>query len=270
MIDTKIIAGKRSHWRTTPARFSLDAEEINVWKFKIHYKDYNIHDFEEFLSHAEINRARRYVFEKDRISFSYTRSILRCLLARHLKICSNQVVISEQRHQKPALIGQQKNAMQFNVSHSGEYAMIAISKDKQVGIDIEKRKQEIDFDGIATSHFSQDEIEEIANSKGVRKMESFYRCWTRKEAIVKAAGIGLSLSLKSFSVPLEQTTHGRPIGNKPRVVHRGIWQLYQIGSGDPNYESALAVEGEDPVKINCFEGGRNIFTRPENGDNRSC
>lgn len=149
----------------------------------------------DILSATERGRANRYHFEKDRNRFIICRTLLKFLLAQHIGLKIDEISIEIDSNKKPYLFSHP--SIFFNVSHSGHYAVIAIAK-SPIGIDIEYINKEFKYQEIVTTVFNKLEIVEITNNKD--KHQTFYKFWTRKEAIVKAIGKGVDDDIINVSV----------------------------------------------------------------------
>jgi len=156
------------------------------------------------LSPDEIARAGRFHFEKDRKHFTQCRSALRALLAGYLAIPATEIRFEYLTTGKPRLAAEQNpHALQFNVSHSANMALIAVGSEQRLGVDIEKIRGDVDTASLAERFFSLRERAGLQALPDRLRVPGFFACWTRKEAFLKATGDGLSFSLADFSV----TTH---------------------------------------------------------------
>jgi 4'-phosphopantetheinyl transferase len=156
------------------------------------------------LSPDEIARAGRFHFEKDRIHFTQCRSALRSLLAGYLAIPASEIRFEYLSSGKPQLAaGQNPRALQFNVSHSANMALIAIGSEHRLGVDIERIRGDVDTTSLAERFYSLRERAGLQALPEHLRLPGFFACWTRKEAFLKATGDGLSFPLADFSV----TTH---------------------------------------------------------------
>ena len=156
------------------------------------------------LSPDEIARASRFHFEKDRIHFTQCRSALRGLLADYLAIPAAEIRFEYLASGKPQLAAEQnRRALQFNVSHSANMALIAVGSEHRLGVDIEKIRGDVDTTALAERFFSLRERAGLQALPDHLRVPGFFACWTRKEAFLKATGEGLSFPLADFSV----TTH---------------------------------------------------------------
>lgn len=156
------------------------------------------------LSADEAARARRFHFEKDRMHYVRCRSALRSLLSGYLAIPGSEICFEYSASGKPRLsAGQNPRGLQFNVSHSGGLALIALGSERRLGVDIEKIRRDVDVSALAERFFSQRERAALRALPDELRVAAFYACWTRKESFLKATGDGLSFPLADFSV----TTH---------------------------------------------------------------
>ena len=168
---------------------NLVSKHPNLKLFKIKLSDFvqMIPNLVEFLSSDEVERADRYHFLKDKNRFIICRGLLRFLLSNQLEITPSKIEFKKDKNKKPYLSHQKP--IHFNVSHSENYALIAIG-DVSVGVDVEYVSKDFDFTDILNHVFSDSEKYTIENSTNKRR--TFYNLWTRKEAFVKATGKGIS------------------------------------------------------------------------------
>jgi len=191
-------------------------------------------ELEQWLSPDEILRRDRFVFLKDQQSYSAGRGILREILAKRLAADPRELEFTYTRYGKPSLRGAR---LEFNVSHSGGVAIYAVSPTRVVGVDIEKIEPRFTEDQIAEKFFSPSELIALRSLPEALQVDAFFRCWTRKEAYVKAHGAGLSIPLDSFDVTL------RP--DEPAAFLRGVegWSIEGLETL-PGY--AAGVVGSEP------------------------
>ncbi len=198
----------------------LEADEIHIWEI-----DTSAGAAPDApLTPAERRRAERYRFPRDRRRFEATRAALRHILARYTATPAQRLPLHAGRAGKPYLA--LTHAPAFNVSHSGERALIAVSH-QPVGIDIERQNLRIDWAAVAETHYHPEERAWIAAaSDPACRRERFYRLWTRKEAYLKGIGTGLLTDPASFSA-----TAGRI----------GEWHIGDRPEQPPAYIAALAT-----------------------------
>lgn len=147
------------------------------------------------LSESELNRANGYYFEKDKNRFIICRALLKFFLAKHVGLDIDKINLEVDSNKKPYLPNH--SSVFFNISHAGDYGLIAIAK-YPVGVDIEYINKEFNYKEILQNVFNKNEIESIENSND--KQQTFYKFWTRKEAIVKAIGKGIDEGFSEISV----------------------------------------------------------------------
>jgi 4'-phosphopantetheinyl transferase len=158
---------------------------------------------ETVLSDDESQRARRFVFDRHRRRWVAARVALRTILAECLGESPGSLTFTYGAHGKPEL-GQrwQSAGLQFNLAHSGDWALIAVGWERRVGIDLEEMREEVVESGIAERYFSPREAAQLRSLPRDLQQIGFFRCWTRKEAYLKALGCGISGGLQSFEVSL--------------------------------------------------------------------
>ncbi len=153
------------------------------------------------LDDEERSRATRFVRPPDRRRFVLAHAALRLFLARCLDVHPTAVRYENGAHGKPRL-APDLPALEFNLSHSGELGLVAVARGRSVGVDVEQVRDVPDIPSIADTHFSTSERQALRSSPPAERRNAFFRCWTRKEAVVKAIGEGLGRALDSFDVDL--------------------------------------------------------------------
>lgn len=192
------------------------------------------------LSDDELDRADRFVMERDRIHFIAARGGLRELLAERVSDHPAALKLAYSEHGKPSLIGGPK----FNLSHSGGLAALALTDAHDLGVDIEVVRT-IKED-LARDNFSASEQKELAALSAHDRRAGFFRCWTRKEAVIKATGDGFARDLMSFDVSLSESDPRllRVDGDDARA-----WQLTHF-EPRTGYIGAIACRtGGAPIKL---------------------
>lgn len=147
----------------------------------------------EDLSPDEIARAKQYRFEAHRRRFVACRGLLRSILARYLACPAARIEFEYGQWGKPRLAhAATSNSLEFNVTHSQGLALIAVTSGVSIGIDIETSLDRMDIEQIAREVFSPSEIDAILQASPDCRRQLFLRHWTRREAVLKAAGLGLA------------------------------------------------------------------------------
>lgn len=154
-----------------------------------------------YLTPAEIEKVYKYKFDKDRSRFIVGRALLRKMLGNILDFDPYQIKIESDNYGKLFLSNQEQLHLHFNLSHSEDYIIYAFCFKDEIGIDIEIIDSSINHLEIAKNYFSANEIAYLENSNDQnRRVEEFFRIWTRKEALLKAMGIGLLFDFKEIDV----------------------------------------------------------------------
>ena len=170
----------------------------DVREVDIHTRNLDLPSDASILSSDERDRAARFRFDRHRNHYIAARSALRQILAEYLGIAPQSIEFTVNEYGKPQLDGPH-----FNVSHSAGLAVYAVSRTRQVGIDVERVDPQFAAGQIPEHFFSPVEVASLRALPEHLQLQAFFNCWTRKEAYVKARGLGLSLPLASFDVTLD-------------------------------------------------------------------
>lgn len=191
------------------------------------------------LSPDEIARANHFATAILRNAFVLARASLRILIGKALRMRPDEIQFVYGLHGKPAIDG---TGLQFNLSHSGEWAAVAIAWDCEVGVDIERIRPVPELEDIARVHFSPDEASELLSIPEEKRLEWFYRCWTKREARLKAIGVGLSGSEAppGDSTETQSSSHAA-LSAIPRDEEPRLNDLFLESPKD--YVTALAYSG---------------------------
>lgn len=231
-------AGERA---AEPDAFALDGAAVHVWSARLDDDPGLPARLFGLLSPDEQARAGRFVFERDRRRFVVARGTLRQILGRCAGQPPEALRFVYGAAGKPSLAGETHIA--FNLSHSGELALIAAARACDVGIDVELRHPLEDMMSLAARCFSARENAALRALPDGQRAAGFFNCWTRKEAFIKALGEGLSYPLDRFDVSLKP---GEPasllyVQDDPLAAEQ--WTLAAFEPAE-NYTAALAVRGQ--------------------------
>ena len=239
-------------WKSSLLNLDLHVDDVHVWRVKVTDMVASGGVRSTNLSKAELERANRFQFEKDRDRFIVSHVSLREILGRYLDLPPAEIKFELGEFGKPYIDSLPTvDGLSFNLSHSGEYILIAIGCNREVGVDVEKIRPQIDLEGIARRFFSPREVESLFKIEDELRLEAFFRCWTRKEAYVKARGGGLSIPLDQFDVTLDPESPAALLATRDDPGLASRWSLISIDL-DQGYLAALAVEGT-PANIFYFE-----------------
>ncbi len=195
------------------------------------------------LSEDELIRANKFKFDHLKNRFMICRSLLRKLLGKYLNIKPSEIVFKYSEKGKPSLT-ENCNPLEvdFNVSHSENFALYGFTIQRKIGVDIEQNREIENLDQLARRFFHIREYELISNLKYPEKQQLFYQIWTAKEAYLKAIGAGISGGLKTIEIDNFQLK----INNKSL----DNWQLYKLEI-NPKFTASLVVESNSklPLKL---------------------
>jgi 4'-phosphopantetheinyl transferase len=191
------------------------------------------------LSAEERARSGRFVFERDRHRYVAAHGRLREILAGYVGAAPASLTFASSPSGKPAL-AEPRTELRFNLSHSRGLALVAVTRGREVGVDLEAIRAVEDLDDLAASCFSPAETRALAAVPEGSRLEAFFDGWTRKEAFVKLLGDGLSRPLDSFDVTLGPGEPARLL--RVAGARAADWAIQQVEVG-PGYRGALASEG---------------------------
>jgi 4'-phosphopantetheinyl transferase len=244
-----------------PDRPRAGVDEVHVVRGMLDVGPLEVEQLGALLSEDERERAGRFVFERDRRRFTVARGLLRVVLGRYLDAPPGLLRFGTGPHGKPFLLD---GGVQFNVSHSGERALIAVSPRREVGIDIELHRPDVEFLALARHSFSASERRGLEALPAAEVAAAFYRCWARKESFIKARGDGLAFPLDGFDVSLEPAPAVALLGCAAAPMELARWRIVPLEI-EEGYAAALTVEGEG-ARIAAFEApdapGRGMIDGP--------
>lgn len=213
----------------TPA--PLEEHQVHIWLAHQPTVKHQAASLRQWLSSSDLERAERYLFQKDRDRFILSQGILQVLCSSYLGISPLIVSFTKNPYGKPGLLD---SNLYFNLSHSGEWIIYGFGRKPFIGIDIEQERPIENLHSLVGYYFSPAEVRAFTRESADRQLTAFYRGWTRKEAYIKAVGMGLSLSLHDFDVSLDET---------PRLLstqHEADCHFYDLQVAD-GYTACLAV-----------------------------
>jgi 4'-phosphopantetheinyl transferase len=221
--------------------------EIHIWEFRSEMPESRQEEITALLSSDERERAARFHFERDRQRFSVTRAQTRMILGGYLQSAPRELRFQHSAREKPSLAGASAD-IRFNVSHSGDQAVVAVASGREIGVDIEQIRSNVECEQLAERFFSLSERNFIRELPQGKKLHAFFRLWTCKEAFLKAHGTGLSRPLSSFEVRLGDGV-GQLLHIRGNAQEENRWSLIEIQSFS-EYPAAAVVEGAlDEMRI---------------------
>lgn len=203
------------------------------------------------LNAEELVRARRFHFDLHRHRFVAGRAAVRRALAAVVDVAPQEITFEYGEHGRPDLAGHPQ--VSFNLSNSEGVGLLAISTVGRVGVDVEVIRPDFSDLRIAERFFAAGEVTRLRALPLAERDLAFFRCWTRKEALLKAHGAGLTLPLGSFEVSIEANEPARLIEAGP-VLGIGRWHLYELSHLVPGCIAALAVEAPSSIPLTSLGG----------------
>jgi 4'-phosphopantetheinyl transferase len=210
------------------ARCWPSADEVHIWQTELDLGRHELGDLYAYLSTEERGRADRYRHDRDRVRCIAARGWLRYLLGSYVGGNPRALVFVQDENGKPRLGGVTGDWLRFNVSHSEGTAVYAVACGREVGVDVERVRDDVPVE-VVRRFFSETEQDALAALPAGLQLRGFFECWTRKEAYLKALGVGLSGLARSDA-------------------DAANWSLHSVDAG-PGFAAALAVAGSADVPL---------------------
>ncbi len=230
-------------WPAAPARLKPAADEVHVWSAGLQRTHAEAADLSRHLSQEERDRVVRFRHPGARAEFIVARALLRLLLGRCLGKEPRCVQFSQTSRGKPRL-AESEEPLCFNVSHSHGIALFALTGRCEVGVDVERVRPFSDEMGLADRFFTPREAEALRALDSPRRLETFFRLWTRKEAYLKAHGLGLSYGLERVEVSHAENDPAHVVHINGDREAAAAWSLRSLAPAS-GYVGALALQAHD-------------------------
>ncbi len=241
-----------SSWNLPTGPVELAEQDVHVWKARLDVPADLLPEYQETLSMEELAKAQQFRFDVHRQRWTVAHAVLRILLGQYLGIAPQLLRFHTNAYGKPALVmPEQSYSLEFNLSHSANLALYAFSWQRHVGVDVEHMRADIPYDQLAQHSFSLHEQTTLCSLSGEQKHQAFYNCWTRKEAYIKARGMGLSLPLDLFDVSLVPGEPAALLQSRESSQEVQRWSMQELHP-EPEYAGALMVEGTG-WQLHCWE-----------------
>jgi len=201
------------------------------------------------LTQDERERAQRFRFEEDKRRFLCGRGALRTLAGGYLGADPAALRFVYSEAGKPGLAPEAGHpALRFNLSHSGDYVLLGFAWGRAVGVDVELVRKDIEAEQIARRFFSQREQQDLLSLPASDRIPAFFRCWTRKEAYVKATGEGLGLPLNQFDVAFLPGKPAALLATRPDPAEALHWVMHDIDLGQAYAAAAIVGSFAQPIE----------------------
>ncbi|MBS9390151.1 MAG: 4'-phosphopantetheinyl transferase superfamily protein [Dolichospermum sp. UKL201] len=232
------------NWLPAPKKLDLLLNDVHIWRINLNSSESQLQFVRETLSSDEIARAQRFYFPEHRQRFIAGRGTLRAILGQYLGIDPKQVEFEYQPRGKPLLAAKfADQGLLFNLSHSQDLALLGVSYQHQIGVDLEYIRTMSDLEGLAKRFFSSREYEYLRLFSPQEQQQIFFRYWTCKEAYLKATGDGL-VQLEEIEISLTP--------NQPsQLLVSGDWNLRELTPAE-NFAAAVVVAGSN-INLHCWE-----------------
>ncbi|PPS45742.1 4'-phosphopantetheinyl transferase superfamily protein [Chroococcidiopsis sp. TS-821] len=231
-------------WVNPPVDIALSGDEVHVWRVALDVDATIVHHLFSTLCATEQQRAERFYLQLHRDRFIVGRGVLRQILANYLQIHPSEINFSYNAYGKPSVVVADAEPLRFNLSHSQELALIAVTQNSNVGVDLEFMRNDFPCQEIAAKFFSPTEVAVLRSLPPNLQTTAFFTCWTRKEAFIKATGKGLSLPLDKFDVSCIPGEPAKLLYTAWDESEVQLWTLREI-IPDARYVGALAVAGKN-------------------------
>ena len=231
-------------WKQAEPSLPLHPGDVHIWHIQLDQSPQVTTSLTHLLDPQETLRAYRFHFDHDQRHFIVAHGVMRVILGAYCHLPPQMLRFDTNRFGKPYLFHTLLSPnLRFNLSHTQDHALLAITIGYEVGVDIEYIKPLSDIDMIAQQYFSHSERESLLTLADHDKMHAFYTCWSRKEAFIKALGLGLALPLDHFTVSLvpEDTAKIIHVVHNQSALQR--WFLYDLPP-IPHCATALATRGK--------------------------
>lgn len=238
------------NWLPSPAELHLETKTVHVWAVPLDLAPKASADLASVLSGDERERAEKFRLPHLRNHFIAARGSLRVLLGRYLQRDASSLEFSYSSRGKPALKGKGAEPLHFNLAHSHDLALIAVTRSAPVGVDVERIRPMRDADRIAERFFSAREAAAFRNVTAAEQDTAFFSLWTRKEAWLKATGDGISESLSKFEVTFLPADEPRVLAIADDPAAGAAWSLRALNPAS-GFVGALAVQCQS-IRIQCW------------------
>jgi 4'-phosphopantetheinyl transferase len=224
-------------------------ESIQVWVVCL--ANHTPDSWRPVLDRGEWDKAMRFRLPADQLRSAVTRGVLKTLLSRSLDLPAKEIAFTQNEFGKPTLAG---SPIEFNVSHSGDYALLAFAERSPLGVDVEQIKDNRVVSDLARRVLSPAEYKRFSKLPDDRSKQTFFEIWTLKESVLKGIGSGLSVLPEDIEIafhPDQPSLLSAPLNQIPDV---NKWSLQSLSIGDDKYAAAIAVRSRSPsITLRHFE-----------------
>lgn len=227
----------------------LQPEEVHIWQVALQQDIKLVQQLMTVLNSEEKQRAAKFLVSDAKNNFIIARAALRCLIANYLKCQPEAIILQQNPHGKLYL---ENNSLKFNLSHSRDLALFAFTLNRPVGVDIEFMRDKLFEEDIAQRFFAPAEVAALLALPQEKRKQAFFNCWSRKEAFIKAVGVGIFYPLDQFEVAVDCDA----TGEKSLHIHAATeqaknWKLYALDIAK-DYAAAVVTQGAAKIIFKSF------------------
>ena len=238
-------------WRVPREVPCLNERCVHVWCVAIDPPENRTSQLLEVLAADEREQAARMRIEHVRRRFVAHRAALRQLLGRYVNAAPETIRFDRGEHGKPSLASPwAASRIRFSATHSGGMALLALALDDDLGVDVEHIRPVPEYENLCRRYFATQEQEIFFGIPEAERPRAFFHAWTRKEAIMKALGTGISVGIDQVIVSLEPGAMPRAISIRGSTAAAAQWTLVEL---DPDAEYvAVLARPTGPWTVECF------------------
>ncbi len=230
------------HLRGPAQELQIAGDTICVHDIDLRLGRESLEQLADLLDESERTQAERFVTRELARKYIVSHGGARIVLGCYLGVGPEEVRFVRNAHGKPALDLAHASELRFNLSHSGERCLVAVTESREIGVDIEAVRPIPDWPEIATRFFSPGEVAGLRSLPEALLGTAFFATWSRKEAYIKAVGLGFAIDLATFQVEVDPRRPARLIFAADADQGPDRWCMQDIDVG-PDYRAAVAVEG---------------------------
>lgn len=225
----------------------LALNAVHVWGIELGGSPRCLERCAKWLNEEEQHRAARLIRDEDRRRYVFAHGALRSVLSRYLGVGPAVLSMHRGKEGKPFLVGavEDQRPITFNMSHAHGRALVAVSTGREVGVDLERVRSDVDVAKLSERYFAPSEHATIMQMIQEQRATRFFRYWVSKEAMVKAQGVGLQ-ALSQCEVLLGADGGGAEIRVPADSLLQDDWTVRFLSCGD-GWEAAVAAQGVDWV-----------------------
>lgn len=225
------------------APIAMEDRAIHVWGFSLDESRSVVEQCRSWLSEDERGRAARFIRQQDQLRFVLAHGGLRAVLGRYLGLAPDAVELNRSEAGKPFVRKERggRSAIMFNMSHAHGRALVAVSRGREVGVDLEHIRSDIKVEKLSERYFALSERAAIMQVAQEQRAARFFRYWVAKEAVLKAQGIGLR-ALSQCEIIMEAKGAGAEVLVPAGSPLQNDWRV-RLLSCDEGWEAAVAAQG---------------------------